>query len=47
LEKVRLRASQNGSSPVVGHTPDGQGDIIYFGDGNGKIYALNADGTRR
>ena len=32
---------------MVGKTPDGSSDIIYFGDGNGKLYALNADGSLR
>jgi len=37
------------SSPVVGRAPAGEeGNIVYFGCGNGKLYALNAaDGTRR
>ena len=34
------------SSPVVGQGSDGE--IVYFGAGNGQLYALNAaDGTRR
>ncbi|MFI5397655.1 MAG: PQQ-binding-like beta-propeller repeat protein [Candidatus Binatia bacterium] len=37
------------SSPALGAGADGQGaGILYFGSGNGKLYALNAaDGTRR
>jgi hypothetical protein len=36
------------SSPVIGLAPDGVHRIVYFGAGNGTIYALNAaDGTRR
>ena len=37
------------SSPALGAAPDGQpGAILYFGSGNGKLYALNAaNGTRR
>jgi len=37
------------SSPAVGPAPEGvHGDVVYFGCGNGKLYALNArDGTRR
>ncbi|MCA9976485.1 MAG: PQQ-binding-like beta-propeller repeat protein [Anaerolineales bacterium] len=34
------------SSPALGQGPDGE--IVYFGAGNGRFYALNtADGTRR
>ena len=36
------------SSPALGKAADGQGQIVYFGDGNGKLYALNAaDGSLR
>lgn len=37
------------SSPVIGPAPAGEtGDIVYFGCGNGRVYALNAgDGSRR
>ncbi|MBN2503703.1 MAG: PQQ-like beta-propeller repeat protein [Anaerolineales bacterium] len=37
------------SSPVLGCMPKGQeGQIVYFGNGNGKLYALHAgDGSRR
>ncbi len=37
------------SSPALGAAPSGeQGGILYFGSGNGKLYALDAaDGTRR
>jgi outer membrane protein assembly factor BamB len=37
------------SSPVLGRAPEGEtGDIVYFGCGNGRLYALNAgDGSRR
>lgn len=37
------------SSAAIGRCPDGEpGDIVYFGCGNGKLYALNTgDGTRR
>lgn len=37
------------SSPVIGAGPNGEPDaIVYFGCGNGKLYALNtADGSRR
>lgn len=35
------------SSPALGKTPDGQ-DVIYFGCGNGRLYALSAkDGSLR
>ena len=36
------------SSPAIGRTPRGGGEIVYFGSANGKLYALNSDdGTRR
>ncbi|MCX6032436.1 MAG: PQQ-binding-like beta-propeller repeat protein [Chloroflexi bacterium] len=37
------------SSPALGAAPMGEaGGIVYFGAGNGRLYALNAaDGTRR
>lgn len=37
------------SSPALGRAPAGeQGDIVYFGSGNGKLYALDAgNGQRR
>lgn len=36
------------SSPVVGPAPAGENrDIIYFGCGNGKLYAINSDTGRR
>lgn len=37
------------SSPVLGQAPEGEsGKIVYFGCGNGRLYALNThDGTRR
>ena len=37
------------SSPALGAAPSGQpGQIVYFGAGNGRLYALDAgDGTRR
>lgn len=37
------------SSPSVGQAPAPQtGDIVYFGSGNGKVYAINGnDGSRR
>ena len=36
------------SSPVIGLAPDGVHRIVYFGAGNGVLYALNAtDGSRR
>lgn len=37
------------SSPVLGAGPEGEPDaIVYFGAGNGKLYALDAaEGTRR
>ncbi len=36
------------SSSVIGRTPEDDGEIVYFGAGNGSVYALNcADGTRR
>jgi outer membrane protein assembly factor BamB len=37
------------SSPALGRAPEGEaGDVVYFGCGNGRLYALNAaDGTRR
>ncbi len=35
------------SSPALGRTPQG-GEVVYFGCGNGKLYALNAaDGSLR
>jgi outer membrane protein assembly factor BamB len=45
---LRHRATVIRSSPVLGRAPDGVGEIVYFGAGNGRFYALNAaDGTRR
>lgn len=37
------------SSPALGRAPAGEpGDVVYFGCGNGRLYALHtADGTRR
>lgn len=37
------------SSPVVGPSPDGDGkEIVYFGAGDGRLYAVDADtGARR
>ncbi|MCA9973092.1 MAG: PQQ-binding-like beta-propeller repeat protein, partial [Anaerolineales bacterium] len=37
------------SSPVVGRAPDGApGHVVYFGSGNGRLYALDAaSGARR
>lgn len=37
------------SSPVLGRAPEGEeGWIVYFGCGNGKLFAINAaDGSRR
>lgn len=37
------------SSPALGRAPEGEeGDVVYFGCGNGRLYALNAaDGSRR
>ncbi|MBP8130637.1 MAG: PQQ-binding-like beta-propeller repeat protein [Candidatus Hydrogenedentes bacterium] len=52
--KGRLRWSYDAgdpirSSPALGAGPDGEPDaIVYFGCGNGRLYALNtADGSRR
>ena len=36
------------SSPVLGRAPNGDGEIVYVGSSNGKLYALDAaTGTRR
>ena len=36
------------SSPVLGRTPNGNGEIVYVGSSNGKLYALDAaTGARR
>ena len=35
------------SSPVVGRAPKGDGQIVYVGSSNGKLYALDAETGRR
>ncbi len=35
------------SSPVVGRTPNGEGEIVYVGSSNGKLYAIDAASGRR